>query len=78
MTEHQRSSGFEVAAEATETVPRHVWEFANEQDELKRAADQMRNYLTELSTEGLIPVHTIETRAKSLTSYIDKWLFASK
>lgn len=72
MTEHQRSSGFEVAAEATETVPRHVWEFANEQDELKRAADQMRNYLTELSTEGLIPVHTIETRAKSLTSYIDK------
>lgn len=57
---------------ATETVPSHVWEFANEQEELKNAAEHMRNYLYELSTEGLIPVHTIETRAKSLTSYIDK------
>ncbi|MDV8075911.1 hypothetical protein R4P47_05010 [Rhodococcus sp. IEGM 1370] len=57
---------------ATETVPAHVWEFANEQDQLKKAADQMRGFLYELSTEGLIPVHTIETRAKSLTSYMEK------
>lgn len=56
----------------TETIPRHVWEFANEQDSLARAADQMRDYLYEMSTEALIPVYTIETRAKSLTSYIEK------
>lgn len=56
----------------TETIPRHVWEFANEQGMLKSAADQMRSYLYELSTEALIPVHTIETRAKSLASYMEK------
>lgn len=56
----------------TETVPSHVWEFANELDALRRAADQMRDYLYELSMEALIPVHSIESRAKSLTSYMDK------
>ncbi|MDI9947417.1 hypothetical protein [Rhodococcus sp. IEGM 1302] len=56
----------------TQTVPQHVWEFAQEQDVLKRTADQMRDYLYELSTEATIPVHTIETRAKKLASYMDK------
>lgn len=56
----------------TETVPRHVWEFAQEQGLLQRAAEQMRSYLLELSTEASIPVHSIETRAKSLASYMEK------
>lgn len=74
MTGFDADSSPEAAAttDATETVPRHVWQFANEQDELKSAASQMRGYLYELSTEGSIPVHTIETRAKSLASYMDK------
>lgn len=66
------SSGASKDSSATETVPKHVWEFANEQEELGSAASQMKSYLYELSTEGSIPVHTIETRAKSLASYIDK------
>ncbi len=65
------------SAPLTETVPQYVWEYAKEQDALKRAADQMRDYLYELSTEALIPVHTIETRAKSLTSYMRKCSLAN-
>lgn len=64
--------GADVPTLPTATIPQHVWQFAQEQDALKKAADQMRDYLYELSTEATIPVHTIETRAKNLTSYVDK------
>ena len=56
----------------TRAVPTHVWEFAHELDGLRRAADQIRDYLFEMSTEASIPVHSIEARAKSLKSYTEK------
>lgn len=69
MSEHHPSGG---QPSATRSVPTHVWEFAHELDGLRRAADQIRDYLFEMSTEASIPVHSIEARAKSLTSYTEK------
>lgn len=60
------------SAQSVQMVPQHVWEFVNEAESLSRVADQMQGYLYELSTDALIPVHTIDARAKSLKSYMEK------
>lgn len=55
-----------------EKVPRHVWEYAQDQTDLADAARDIRRYLGELAEGGSIQIHTIEARAKSLTSYREK------
>lgn len=53
-------------------VPNHVWAYAQDHAELARAARDARRYLEELAEGGSIPIHTIESRAKSLSSYQEK------
>jgi ppGpp synthetase/RelA/SpoT-type nucleotidyltranferase len=53
-------------------VPRHVWEYAQDQGDLADAARDIRRYLEELAEGGSIRIHTIEARAKSLASYQEK------
>jgi ppGpp synthetase/RelA/SpoT-type nucleotidyltranferase len=53
-------------------VPRHVWDFARDQSDLTQAARDIRRYLEELAERASIRIHTIEARAKSLTSYQEK------
>lgn len=56
----------------TETIPQHLWHFAQAHDSLQRASDEMRGYLNALATEASIPFHSIETRPKSIASYAAK------
>ncbi|MCW3493891.1 hypothetical protein [Microbacterium sp. SSM24] len=53
-------------------VPRHVWAYAQDQTDLVDAARDIRRYLQELAERASIRIHTIESRAKSLTSYQEK------
>lgn len=55
-------------------VPRHVWEFAQDQQNLANAARDIRRYLEELAEAASIDIHTIEARPKSLASYQEKAL----
>lgn len=53
-------------------IPRHLWEYAQDQSDLTEAAQDIKRYLEELARLGSIPLHTIEARAKSLSSYQSK------
>ena len=53
-------------------IPHHVWEYAQGHDDLAVAAREIRNYLEELAERASIRIHTIESRAKSLSSYQEK------
>ncbi len=53
-------------------VPTHLWAYANAHTDLAAAAADLRNYLEGLAVEASIQVHTIESRAKSLQSYVGK------
>jgi ppGpp synthetase/RelA/SpoT-type nucleotidyltranferase len=55
-------------------VPRFLWDYAYDHSDLADAAEDLRKFLDELANEASIPVHTIESRAKRLTSYRDKAL----
>ena len=60
-------AGVEVAR-----IPRHVWAYAQDQSDLADAARDIRRYLQELAERASIRIHTIESRAKSLSSYEEK------
>lgn len=70
MTETPHSAA--LPSNTHETIPQHLWQFAQEQDALARAAVDIQSYLRELGVEGSVQFHTIEARAKSLASYADK------
>lgn len=53
-------------------IPSHVWAYAQDQSELADAARDIRRYLQELAERASIRIHTIESRAKSLSSYQEK------
>ena len=53
-------------------IPKHVWKYAKDQDDLVAAARDIRRYLGELAELASIPIYTIEARAKSLHSYQEK------
>ncbi|MGL3804880.1 GTP pyrophosphokinase [Paeniglutamicibacter sp. R2-26] len=55
-----------------QTIPTHVWNYAQDQGELADAARDIRRYLEELAELGSIPIYAIESRAKSLASYQKK------
>ncbi|MHA7143824.1 hypothetical protein ACX80U_03810 [Arthrobacter sp. TmT3-37] len=53
-------------------IPSHLWDYAQDQSVLTEAAQDIRRYLEELARRGSINLHTIESRAKSLSSYQNK------
>lgn len=53
-------------------VPEFLWNFAQDQEEISLAANDLRSLLVELAAAASIPVHGIESRPKSFTSYQQK------
>ncbi|MDV6281506.1 hypothetical protein [Rhodococcus jostii] len=53
-------------------VPNHLWRYAHDHSQLADAADELKRFLGDLAVEASIPVHTIESRAKTLRSYQEK------
>jgi len=55
-----------------EHIASHLWRYAQDQELLRGASDEVQTYLTELAQEASITVHAINGRAKSLSSYSKK------
>lgn len=53
-------------------VPSFLWQFANDHALLNEAASELRRFLLDIAGSASISVHTIEARAKSLSSYKEK------
>lgn len=53
-------------------VPSFLWQFANDHAMLNEAASDLRRFLLDIAGSASISVHTIEARAKSLSSYQEK------
>jgi len=60
------------SADGSTKVPEHVWAYAQDHALVASAARDARRYLEELAEGGSIPLHAIESRAKSLASYQEK------
>ena len=50
-------------------VPTYLWDYANDHSLLAKAAEELRRFLSDLANEASIPLHAVETRAKTLASY---------
>jgi ppGpp synthetase/RelA/SpoT-type nucleotidyltranferase len=53
-------------------VPDFLWTYANDHSDLAEAAVDLRRFLADIATGASILVHTIESRAKKLSSYREK------
>jgi len=53
-------------------IAAHLWRYAQDQELLRGASDDVQAYLTELAQEASITVHAINGRPKSLSSYEKK------
>ncbi|WP_417504696.1 hypothetical protein [Microbacterium sp.] len=70
----ESASNRSVESLASDTLPvaTHIWNYAQKGELLAKAALEIRSFLTELAQSASITVHAIDSRSKSLDSYVKK------